>query len=466
MAEKALKTSSSAISKNKKKLGAFFDTLPTELKASSRRVQIYGELLLNTIMEAGFYSDDPICTKIGVSALKSALRLYNIGVSRLTDSFEGPTDLDGMSDSYKAHVKLGTALFDELFDLTLLEGKDEFNLQVLRDVLSCHHERWDGSGYPKGMIQEEIPLAARICAVCNYFETLTTSSEERDKMTTEAAADEVARRASTYFDPTVVEALIKSVDKINEVLENGTIARATAGASTVRAIEQLYRTVYDYGNHTPYGYDTDIRLNDTELGVISSRVFIPIAEKSAKINELAKWSVEEACSTIVHLKSKKRFSGEFFIFLSVKSLLKKNFTGNLARIVSKAGVEAEEICFVLAENVFSFNLEKVAEALTELSEFGFKLAIGGFGGEAVNLSVLQKLEVDYLFLNPEFVSDILTSARARKIVASVVDMGNKLDIKVVADGVVSKQQAKELYSMGCNIMCGSYYGRYTAVTVI
>ena len=466
MADTTSKTNSSSLVKSKKKLGTFFDALPVGLKASSRRMQVYGELLLNTIIELNLYPDDPLCSKAGVAALKNALRYYNIGVGSLAEPFTGTTDLDGMSESYKAHVEHGLDLLAKAGSGENLDEKDALQWQVMRDVLASHHERWDGSGYPKGMRETAIPLAARICAVCNSFDNLTTSDADRDKMTTEAAISEIKRFSGTYFDPAVVDALKRSMDQINEILENGTVAKATAGNSSVRAIEQLYRPMYDYGNHTVYGYDTDIRLNDPEMGVIPSETFIPIAERSNKINELAKWSIEEACSTIVHLKENNRFTGEFFIFLSIKSLLKKNFLENVVWIVTKYGLESREICFVISENVLSFNMKTLGEALNLIHGLGFKLAIGNFGSEAVNLSVLQKLDVDYLILNSEFVADILVSVRAKKIVASVVELAKQLDLTVMADGVVNKEQAKELFGMGCNIMCGSYYGRYTAVTII
>ncbi len=466
MEKETAKASSSSVSKYKKKLTPFFDSLSQELKASSRRVQLYGEILLSKLAEAGPYSEDPLCSKAGVAAFKNALKLYNIGTTALDDSSAGITDLDGMSDGYKTHVALGVEIFGKNVPEAELSGKDALYWQTLRDVLAFHHERWDGSGYPNGVSTTDIPLSARICAVVNYFETLTTSGFERDKMTTESAAEEIERRANTYFDPALCEALKQSVDSINEALENGTVSKVTTGNSTVRAIEQLYRSVFDYGNHMPFGYDTDMRLNDKELGVVSSRVFVPVAEKSAKINELSKWAVEEVCNTLNHLKKRNRFTGLFFVDLSVKSLLKKNFTDNLAKIVKKCEIAADELCFVISESLFSFNIEKVAEALLELRGHGFKTAIGDFGSESVNLTVLQKLDVDYVFLNPEFVSDIVVSPRAKKIVASVIEMANKLDIIVIADGVVEKQQAKELYTMGCNIMCGPYYGRFTAVTVI
>ncbi len=464
MATKNVKSSNDA--KFKKQFGAFFNSLSAPLKASSRRVQLYGNILFETMQENGIYASNPLCSKAGQTALKNALKFYNIGIVSLTDSSAGQTDLDGMSDGYKSHVDLGLELFDSTVDLEQLSESSEFYWHTMRDVLAYHHERWDGTGYPLGTVAGDIPLSARICAVCNEFETLTTASMERDKMTTEAAAEEIAKRSDTYFDPLVVDALNKSVDKINAVLENGTLAKVTVGKTSVRSIEQLYRVINDYANHVSYGYQTDIRLNDSQLGVVKSQVFIPVAEKSSKINELVKWSVEEACDTISSLKKRNRFTGVFFVPMSVKSLLKKNFVENVTRIVNSKGVPAEEICFVVPENMFTFDIHKISEAVDKLRQNGFAVAVGGFGSEYSNLSLLQNLEVDYIFLNPDFVENVLESIRAKKVVESVVKLANKLDIMVVADGVTTKEQAEALYIMGCNLMCGPRFGRFTAVSII
>ncbi len=466
MAEKSSKINSSVVYKNKKRLGSYFDALSVDLKASSRRMQVYGEVLLKKVTELGIYAGESLCTEGGASAFKNALKFYNMGITALKEPFSGPTDLDGLSQDFKQHVPLGVKLFDEMFDFAQMEPKDVAQWQVLRDILQFHHEKWDGTGYPDGAKEQNIPLSARICAVCNQLEYLTATSPERDKMTMEGAADEIARRAGKDFDPFVVEALKACVDNINEILENGTVAKASTGDTAVRAIEQLYRVVYDHDNHAPFGYDTDFRLNDIELGVVPGKTVIPVAEKCSKINDIIKWSVEEACNTILLMKKRNRYTGEFFLFLSVKSLLQANFIENVLRIVTKSGVNPQEICFVISENIMSYNVDTLSKSVFKLHDVGFKLAIGNFGGESVNLSVLQKLDVEYIFLNPEFVTDILVSSRAKQIVETVIDLGNKLSITVIADGVVSKQQAKELYTMGCNYMCGSYFGRYIAVNII
>ena len=75
------------------------------------------------------------------------------------------------------------------------------------DVVRCHHERWDGGGYPKGLSGEEIPLWARIFAVVDALDAITAERPYRAARSYEAALQEVRLHSGTQFDPSVVEAL-------------------------------------------------------------------------------------------------------------------------------------------------------------------------------------------------------------------------------------------------------------------
>jgi putative nucleotidyltransferase with HDIG domain len=79
------------------------------------------------------------------------------------------------------------------------------------DGIAHHHERFDGRGYPAGLHGEDIPLAARIVAVADTFETLTTSRAYRDAIAVEAALEVMGERAGSQFDPSVVEALRRAL---------------------------------------------------------------------------------------------------------------------------------------------------------------------------------------------------------------------------------------------------------------
>lgn len=85
-------------------------------------------------------------------------------------------------------------------------------LEPALDIPYCHHERWNGSGYPRGLKGEEIPLAARIFAVIDVFDALTSDRPYRQAWTHEEALEHIKTQAGTHFDPEVVEAFLERVD--------------------------------------------------------------------------------------------------------------------------------------------------------------------------------------------------------------------------------------------------------------
>ncbi len=79
------------------------------------------------------------------------------------------------------------------------------------DIPYCHHEWWDGSGYPRGLAGMEIPLAARVFAVVDTFDALTSDRPYRAAWSEEAAIDHIRARAGTHFDPHVVDAFLHNL---------------------------------------------------------------------------------------------------------------------------------------------------------------------------------------------------------------------------------------------------------------
>ena len=79
---------------------------------------------------------------------------------------------------------------------------------VARQVIACHHERWDGSGYPRGLRGAEIPIAARIFAVVDAYDAMTNDQPYRDALGEEEARDEIQAKAGLEFDPDVVAAFM------------------------------------------------------------------------------------------------------------------------------------------------------------------------------------------------------------------------------------------------------------------
>ena len=80
---------------------------------------------------------------------------------------------------------------------------------LARQVIASHHERWDGTGYPRGLQREQIPLAARLFAVADAFDSMTRTQLHRDSLPAAAALLELERQAGKDFDPRLVPVFVE-----------------------------------------------------------------------------------------------------------------------------------------------------------------------------------------------------------------------------------------------------------------
>ena len=83
------------------------------------------------------------------------------------------------------------------------------------DAVACHHERWDGSGYPRGLAGEAIPLFGRIVGVADAFEAMLSDRAHRAALTFDAAVSEIARGAGTQFDPNIAAKFLSVIAEAN-----------------------------------------------------------------------------------------------------------------------------------------------------------------------------------------------------------------------------------------------------------
>ncbi|MFO1404154.1 MAG: response regulator [Azonexus sp.] len=108
-------------------------------------------------------------------------------------------------EQIKRHTLAGAAM---------LEGEDTVLLRAAREVALTHHENWDGTGYPRGLAGEKVPLLGRIAAVADVFDALTADRPYRRPLPLAEAALEIRRLSGSKFDPAVVDAFEAGRDEI------------------------------------------------------------------------------------------------------------------------------------------------------------------------------------------------------------------------------------------------------------
>jgi putative two-component system response regulator len=131
--------------------------------------------------------------------LRRAAPLHDIGKIAITDAILlKPGRLTAEEfETIKTHTVVGARI---------LSGSSSALLQIAEEIALTHHERWDGTGYPRSLSGQAIPLTGRIVAVADVFDALTHRRPYKEAWPVENAADEVMKAAGSHFDPDIVAA--------------------------------------------------------------------------------------------------------------------------------------------------------------------------------------------------------------------------------------------------------------------
>ncbi len=147
-----------------------------------------------------------------LDVLKYASPLHDIGKLGIPDSIllkPGPLTPEEWR-VMKLHTKIGAEI---------LAGSKIKYLKAAEKIALYHHEKWDGTGYPEGLKGERIPLFARITAIADVFDALTTDRPYRKAMSVEEAFEIIARGRGTHFDPLIVDAFFEIKEELLTIRE-------------------------------------------------------------------------------------------------------------------------------------------------------------------------------------------------------------------------------------------------------
>ncbi|MDA0226145.1 MAG: HD domain-containing protein, partial [Proteobacteria bacterium] len=139
--------------------------------------------------------------------LEVAAPLHDIGTLGVPESILRSTEKlsEREWEQMRKHPEIGAEIIGEHRDPLLA---------IARAIALCHHERWDGSGYPRGLKGAAIPWAARVASVADAFEAMTATLRHREPMPLVAAARIIAAESGKQFDPAIVQAFGKALPKL------------------------------------------------------------------------------------------------------------------------------------------------------------------------------------------------------------------------------------------------------------
>lgn len=175
-----------------------------------KRTQNYVKALANELKKNPKYAGE--LTDQNIELIYLSVPLHDIGKVGLRDDILlKPGQLT--AEEYEA-MKLHTVFGHEVINLTVRKLRNNAFLNYADDLAFTHQERWDGTGYPRGLKGEEIPLIGRLMAVADVYDALITQRSYKEAMSHEEARRIIVEESGSHFDPDVVDAFIAVEDTI------------------------------------------------------------------------------------------------------------------------------------------------------------------------------------------------------------------------------------------------------------
>jgi diguanylate cyclase (GGDEF)-like protein/PAS domain S-box-containing protein len=228
-----------------------------------------------------------------------------------------------------------------------------------------------------------------------------------------------------------------------------------------KAIEKNQLIIYyqpqiDLKTKQIIGVEALIRWEHPQLGMISPREFIPLAEETGLIVPIGKWVIKSACNKIKQWQNDGVAFIPIAINISVRQIQDEHFIKDVKEIIQETKLDPQWIELEITESIMQ-DIEKSTYILNQLKQLGVILSIDDFGTGYSSLSYLKHLPIDNIKIDKSFVDDIIDESNQGSIVKAIIDMSHNMKFKVIAEGVETEEQVKFLLENSCQIGQGFYF---------
>jgi diguanylate cyclase (GGDEF)-like protein/PAS domain S-box-containing protein len=230
-------------------------------------------------------------------------------------------------------------------------------------------------------------------------------------------------------------------------------------AISTNDFEVHYQPIVELDSGMCVGFESLVRWT-REGEPIPPSTFIPIAEELGLVGTLGTWVMQQACLTFAGWQRRFPAAGLDYITVNISSrqLMQQNFVKVVQQAVVESGLKPADLRVEITETALMDSPGEAADVLRELRDFGVKVYLDDFGTGYSSLSHLHKLPVDALKIDRSFVRSLLLPDRPA-IVESILALARTLNTSVVAEGIETDVQARELERLGCTHAQGYLFSR-------
>ncbi|MGN7398404.1 bifunctional diguanylate cyclase/phosphodiesterase [Cytobacillus praedii] len=226
----------------------------------------------------------------------------------------------------------------------------------------------------------------------------------------------------------------------------------------------MYQPLIDLETGEIFGSEALIRWNHPKLGLVSPADFIPLAEETGLIEEIGSWVLRTAC-----MQNKKwQLLGYDSISVSVNvsafQFQQPGFLKEVKRALNDSKLEPHYLTLELTESTMLKNVDYSIDTMRSLQNLGVKVSIDDFGTGYSSLSYLKNLPINTLKIDRSFINNLRVNTSDIAIVKAIITMGHGLAVKVLAEGVETKEQIELLKELKCHYAQGFYIHKPLLIT--
>jgi EAL domain-containing protein (putative c-di-GMP-specific phosphodiesterase class I) len=220
-----------------------------------------------------------------------------------------------------------------------------------------------------------------------------------------------------------------------------------------------YQPQLDLASGRVVGMEALLRWRHPDMGLVYPDRFITVAEETGLIVPIGAWVLRTACAQIRALHDAGFAHMRVAVNLSARQFGHSELVGTIEQALAEAGVAPRFLEIELTESLIMKDVDQAICVLKDLKGLGVTLSIDDFGTGYSSLAYLKRFPIDVLKIDRSFVADITSDPDDAAIVSSIISLAHNLRLKVIAEGVETREQLDYLRRDGCDQVQGYYFSK-------
>lgn len=236
---------------------------------------------------------------------------------------------------------------------------------------------------------------------------------------------------------------------IDKIIEN---------ALSNHKFEVYYQPIYSVEEHRFNSAEALLRLKDETYGFVSPEIFIPAAEKSGAIHKIGNYVLEEVCQFIASEQYKQLGLDYIEINLSVAQCMKPQLADDVIQILNKYHVSVNQINLEITETAASYSQNTMMENIEKLVQAGVSFSLDDYGTGYSNMQRIASMPFHIVKLDKSF-TNTYNDTKMMIVLENTIRMIKDMDMKIVVEGIETKESMKQFSALECEYIQGYYYSK-------